>query len=325
MSMKTVVMVMVAFSLAACASRHVYESPYVIHERAHSGGSVVAFSRSGALLASGGWEGTVHLWQLPQGSHVRRWQAHEGTVNGIAFIAADRQIVTAGYDGVLASWNTGGGRVARIDTGAPVTHMEADAAGQRLVTGHTDGSVRLWRLPDLALLREQVLHRGSVKAVAIDPGFRRYASAGTEGDVLVWPEAGEARALQAPPADAWTLAFAPDGNRLLGGSWFRLFRWDLDDGSLTTIPTGHHGIIKSIQFLPGGKRLASISRQTDSAVYFLDPETGTVRRRFQRHELCGADIAVSPGGRYLATTSDDASVRIWRLDKPERSEIREAD
>lgn len=312
--MKIIALLWISLSLAACAARPPAEQPAVIHELAHSGGSVVAFSQSGSLLASGGWEGTVRLWQMPGGEQFRGWQAHQGTVNGIAFIDADRQIVTAGYDGVLAKWKTGGGLLMRVDTLPPVTHMEANAAADRLVTGHADGSVRLWRLADFALLREQALHGGSVKAVAIDPGSRRYASAGTEGDVYVWTEGGGARALQAPPMDAWTLAFAPDGNRLLGGSWFRLYRWDLVSGSLTIIPTQHRGIIRSIEFLPGGRQLASISRQTDSAVYFLDPETGAVLRRFRKHELCGADITVSPDGRYLATTSDDASVRIWLLD-----------
>ena len=79
------------------------------------------------------------------------------------------------------------------------------------------------------------------------------------------------------------------------------------------MPTRHRGIIRSIGYLPGSNLLASISRQTDSAVYLLDPESGAVVRRFQQHDLCGASIALSPDGHYLATTSDDASVRIWDL------------
>jgi WD40 repeat protein len=113
--------------------------------------------------------------------------------------------------------------------------------------------------------------------------------------------------------DAWSLVFSPDGERLYGGTWFRLLRWELGDGALTSLPTAHRGIIRSLQFTGGGETLASISRQTDSAVYFIDPESGAVTRRFQKHDLCGAAVAVSPQGRYLATTSDDASVRIWVL------------
>jgi WD40 repeat protein len=99
----------------------------------------------------------------------------------------------------------------------------------------------------------------------------------------------------------------------MGGGWFRLFRWELHDASVSVVPTRHRGIIRSIGYLPGSHLLASISRQTDSAVYLLDPETGAVVRRFRPHDLCGASIALSPDGHYLATTSDDASVRIWDL------------
>ena len=42
--------------LVACAGGPVAEPPDVIHERAHSGGSVVSFNHGGDLLASGGWE-----------------------------------------------------------------------------------------------------------------------------------------------------------------------------------------------------------------------------------------------------------------------------
>ena len=40
--------------LAACAG-YPHEPAGIIHEDAHRGGTVVAFSQSGELLASGGW------------------------------------------------------------------------------------------------------------------------------------------------------------------------------------------------------------------------------------------------------------------------------
>jgi len=301
--------------MTACSSFQPGESPALIKERAHSGGSVVAFSESGEWLASGGWEGTVRLWQLPDGHEIRHWPAHGDSVNGIAFLDEDREIITAGYDGVLTRRAVDGQLLEQIRTPAAITHMVADSNADRLVTGHADGSVRVWRATDFTLVRQQQLHRGAVRAVAIAPGAVRYASSSTDGTVVVWPEGASPSQFDTPPADAWTLAFSPDGHTLSGGSWFRLYQWDLDDGKLTTIATEHLGIIKSIQYIDEGRELATISRQTDSAVYFLDAESGAVRRRFQRHDLCGADVTVSTDGRYLATTSDDASVRLWLLEK----------
>ena len=308
-----VLVVAVQLLLTACSTFHKEEPAVVVNEWAHSGGSVVAFSQSGDLAASGGWEGALRLWQLPQGREVRHWLAHGDSVNGIAFLDADREIVTAGYDGVLARRAIDGRLLEQVKTPAAITHMVADSNADRLLTGHADGSVRVWQATDFTLLQEQQLHQGAVKAVAIAPGAERYASSSTDGTVVLWSEGAMPRQLDVPPADAWTLAFSPDGKMLSGGSWFRLYRWNLADGTLTTIATEHYGIIKSIQYIHGGNELASISRQTDSSVYFLDAESGEVQRRFQRHDLCGGDIAVSPGGRYLATTSDDASVRFWLL------------
>ena len=303
--------------LVACASGPVAMPPDVIHERAHSGGSVVSFSRAGDLLASGGWEGTVRLWRLPEGSQLRHWRDHSDSVNGITFMDADAQVITAGYDGRLVRRSVYGALLAAIDSGSPVTHMVADSGSDRMLTGHADGMVRIWRASDFTLLAERRLHRGVVKAVAIEAGAARFASSGADGEVFVWSDMEAVRAMESPPVDAWTLAFSPDGRWLSGGGWFRLFRWNLQDASLAALTTPHHGIIKSVEYLEAGDVLATISRQTDSAVYCLDPSSGASLRRFQQHDLCGGDIAVSPDGRYLATTSDDASVRIWRLDTAE--------
>jgi WD40 repeat protein len=306
--------VLVIWLLAACAVRQPAEQPAVIHEGVHSGGSIVEFSQSGELLASGGWEGAIQLWHLPDGAAGQRWQAHRDSVNGLAFSNGDGLVISAGYDGELVAWTLDGKAARRVVTPAPVMHMEANPLLDRVLTGHSDGSVRLWQLSDFTLLGERQLHRGSVKAVAIDRRLPRYASSGVDGNVYVWTEAGTALELPAPPADAWTLAFSPGGDQLFGGTWFRLLRWDLGDPELSVLPTDHFGIIRSIQFSASGDELATISRQTDSSVYFLDPETAAVTRRFQQHELCGAAISLSPDERYLATTSDDASVRIWNLE-----------
>ena len=199
--------------LTACSSRPVSEAPAVINAQAHSGGSVVAFSPSGELLASGGWEGAVRLWRMPDGSTVRAWQAHASSVNGMVFTDAGQRLVTAGFDGRIASWSISGHLLGQVESPAPITHMTALASADRLLTGHADGSVRQWRLSDLTLVQTQTLHRGSVKAVAIAPGGARYASSGSDGAVFAWSEDMPVRRLEDPPTDAWTLAFSPDGHR----------------------------------------------------------------------------------------------------------------
>ena len=226
--------------LAGCQATDPMKPADIIIQDAHSGGNVVRFNHAGTLLASGGWEGRVNLWHLPDGKTGASWKAHEGSVNGLAFMKNDMNLISAGYDGVLVQWQTDGGLLQRIQTPAPITAMAQD--GVQIITGHLDGTVRIWDAQSLLPVVEHELHRNAVKAVA-SAGEKGYlASAGADSEVYLITPYGSPRALQSPPTDAWTLAFSPDGEWLAGGGWFRLFRWSIPAGRLSLLYLGSHSV-----------------------------------------------------------------------------------
>lgn len=298
--------------LGACQSTPERPPAFII-ENGHSGGSVLATSPDSRWVASGGWSGWVRLWALEDGTPQTAWRAHADSVNGILFVGDGARVLTAGYDGRMALWTAGGRLIRDWQTGSPVTAFAAASGADRIATGHADGSISLWFTDGRRLETWPKVHSGYVRAVALDSGGGRIASAGSDGQVSFWAAGGMPRRLSAPPSDARTLVFAPENGSLLGAGWFELFRWSLTDGGLQRIATEHRGIINDLELLPDG-RLASISRQTDSSVLLLDPLSGKTLERLQRHDLCGVAVAPSPDGRFLATTSDDATVRIWPLD-----------
>lgn len=301
--------------LSGCASPPRIPANIVLRD-AHNNGYTLAFDSRSETLATGGSEGRIRLWRLPDGKELFGWKAHTDSLQGLVFLDHDRELLSAAYDGTLARWTRDGTLLKRVSTPAPVTSMAADEAANLVVTGHSDGHVRLWRLADLSLAHDLHPHRGAVRAVAYHAATNQLASSGTDGRVFYWRGREEPRPLPSPPTDAQDLAFAPDGTFLMGSGWFNLFRWRPDNGGLQVLPTAHHGIVKSISFSRDGRTLASIGRQTDSAVYLLDARTGAVLKHFQPHELCGSFVRLSPDGRYLASTSDDASVYIWDLQYP---------
>lgn len=306
--------------LAGCASPPSVPANIILQD-VHNNGYTLAFDSRSEILASGGSEGRIRLWHLPGGNELSGWKAHTDSLQGLQFLNHDRELLSAAYDGTLARWTRDGTLLKRITTPAPITSMAADEAGDFIITGHRDGHVRLWRLADFSPIGDMQPHRGAVRAVAYHAASKQLASSGTDGRVFRWRLGEAPRPLASPPTDAQDLAFAPDGTSLMGSGWFNLFRWRLEDSALTILPTAHHGIVKSISFGRDGRMLASIGRQTDSAVYLLDAQTGAVLKRFQPHELCGTHVRLSPDGRYLASTSDDASVHIWDLQHllPERT------
>jgi WD40 repeat protein len=296
--------------LSACAGLTPNRPPNVmIAASGHDVGKVLAVDPSSRQLASGGSEGMIRLWRLADGAPRGGWRAHPGGVHGLVFDAAGERLLSAGYDGRLVRWNLRGQPLQQVAGLPPVT---AFAAAEGLVaSGHRDGSLRWWRADSLELVTELQVHGGKVVALTLDPATRRVASSGADNRVALSHPDGSSQWLARPPTRARTLAFAPDPSQLYGGGWFRLYRWDTRGGALEVLDTEHQGIIQHIRFLQEPDQLASISRQTDSSVLILDPADGATRQFIGRHELCGDYVEVSPDGRYLVTTADDASIRIW--------------
>jgi WD40 repeat protein len=312
--------ILASLLLTACVSTLPRQPANVIHDNAHSGGNTLAFSNNSTIAASGGWSGYIRLWRMPEGTHIQRWKAHTSSVNSIVFLEGDSRLISGGYDRRIVEWDLQGNEIRSIVTPSSIRHLIVNEKDNLILTGHQDGVARQWRLSDFTLMAKTARHGNAIRAVAAHNTSNWMASGGEDGAVWIWNGSKEPQRLPNPGSYVRTLTFSPDGKHLYGGSWFNIYRWDIPGGKMQTLKTEHTGIINDIQFGPKGDYLATISRQTDSAVLFINPENGEAIRRFQKHDLCGGAVAVSPDGRYLSTTSDDASVRFYNLDDKQNTD-----
>ena len=68
----------------------------------------VAFSRDDAMIATGGWDGTVRLWSATDLSPIGLpLQGHHGPVADLVFAADGGKLVSVGNDGETLQWNLG--------------------------------------------------------------------------------------------------------------------------------------------------------------------------------------------------------------------------
>lgn len=307
----SIVLSVIILLLNAC-SNVPRQSADIIIDNAHGGGSSVSINQNLKLLASSGWSGSIKLWHLDSGKLVNAWKAHTGDATAVIFVN-DNTLVSAGYDKKLILWTINGQKIRSITSDSPITALAVDPNQHIILTGHKNGTVKQWALKDLTLQSQNLLHNGRVKSVAISPVDTNYASSGSDSQVKIWKDIKHPTILKSPNQDAYSITFSPRNGDLYGSGWFKLFHWNLAKNTLDILKTEHEGIIKAIRFSETGDHLATISRQTDSSVLWLDPDTGNTIRRFQKHDLCGSAIAIAPD--YIATTSDDASVRIWHIKK----------
>jgi WD40 repeat protein len=75
--------------------------------------SALAGSHDGTILASGGGDGQVWLWDVPAGKPLRKCLGHEGPVTSLAFSADDQTLVSGSDDTTALVWDLRGIRDAR--------------------------------------------------------------------------------------------------------------------------------------------------------------------------------------------------------------------
>ena len=291
-----------------CSNLMTAEPPDHILAGAHEfGTTALAYAPDGQRFISGGFRGELRVWDAATLRPLNELSGHRGAVRAILPLAPD-EFVSGGDDGRLIAWR--GGRMKAQATSAKVTAL-VQFQGM-IVSGHGDRLLRVWSADTLRPLREIPLDE---PVMALSAHGDRLAVGLPHAILLLDADFRTLRTLHAPhtPHD---LQFSPDGHTLAAGSWFRLDLWDVASGAFRSIQTEHNGLLASIAFSPDGRYLATLGRQTDSAVRVLNARDFSVVRRYQAHALCGAVIRFSPDGHTLASGSDDESVRLYRLDRP---------
>jgi serine/threonine protein kinase/WD40 repeat protein len=65
----------------------------------------VAVSPDSRILASGGEDRLIRLWELPTGRSLASWEAHEADVTAMAFRPDGRTLISGSADGILKLWD----------------------------------------------------------------------------------------------------------------------------------------------------------------------------------------------------------------------------
>ena len=243
----------------------------------------IAFSSDGKTIVSGGYDGTVRLWDLETAKPIGEpMKGHERVVVSVAISPDGKTIVSGGSDGTVRLWD----RETAKPIGAPMKGHERmvfsvaiSPDGKTIVSGGSDGTMRLW-------------DRETAKPIGA-------------------PMKGDERIL-------FSVAISPDGKTIVSGGYDGVRLWDLKTAKPIGEPMkGHSGSVFSVAISPDGKTI--VSAGSDGTVRLWDLKTAKpIGEPMKGHEGAVVSVAISPDGKTIVSGGDDGTVRLWELATGER-------
>lgn len=258
----------------------------LLHTLGHSLGAYsVAFSKDNTLLAHGGGDGQVLVWEMnvdkpkQKGTH----KVASTPITGLALAPNNKWFVAGGSDSRLYYWD-----------------LTQDPP--REITGAT-------------------AHTGAINAVALSPSAKVIGSASADKTIRLWivnaqNQMKEKSSYEAHAGAVQSLTWHPTDEKILvsGGADGAIKIWNVVDGKLKPrfALKCKGGAVQGVAFTPSGKTLAAACG--DGSVRTYNVAAGSVlteKAVLEGHGMTATGVTFAPDGLTLASSSSDWTVRQW--------------
>ncbi|KAG0373651.1 cofilin [Mortierella sp. AD032] len=286
----------------------------------------VAFSPDGRQVASGDEEGVIRLWSTQTGeAELILSREFLGWVHSVDYSPNSRWIVSGHVKGQIQLWNAETGEPGRLSIGhdASVLEVSFSPDSRWIASSGLDSTVRLWDTETGTLCNTLTGHTLHVECVRFSPTRPQFASAGLDKTIRIWElqdlyTSGPSLGVQNLTEPLPFVKYSPSGQLVVSANREgAVYQWD----ALSTDPHLIHRFgdskVQSMAYSPNGLQIASASKSPDDfSVRLWDLATGEASLKLIGHEDTVQSLFYSPCSRWIASASDDETVRIWDSQAP---------
>ncbi|MCB1045482.1 MAG: WD40 repeat domain-containing protein, partial [Acidobacteria bacterium] len=203
---------------------------------------VITYSPQGTMLASGSGDGVIHLWHVDTWGHHQLFQTIQEScaAQAMAIHPSEERMIYSLTNRTIVLWDIQrGAALQRIEMPSAVWSFALDANWHRLIAGHGDGHIELWKLVDdkLVIQSRSFGYHGKLPILALhfNPTDELVVSCASNSTICVMdPATGEVlHQLDVMSDGVNDIAFLPNSNILLAACFDGAVRiYDIEVGVL---------------------------------------------------------------------------------------------
>ena len=299
----------------------------------------ISYSPDGKVLAVGGGDKTVYLFDPAQKSVLKKLSGHSEPINKLAFSPDGKFLASADDDGVLKVWdwqNETMIKELKFDNGInePQKIEFSENGGYFLII--VNGSLAIFNVKDWSLLREIRTKEGyesksgnmTINYSSVPISSAAFAESGTkvitthdDGTLRIWDTISgkELKKIKVGESAPLLLASGEQNAIVPIGKWDeqKLKLFDLKTGKeLRTFYEEFESKFEAIALNPNGKKFITGNSAGEIALWNFDKEKAV--REFDIGYSGDDSIAFSPDGKTFAVGGDNQNLYMFDVETGER-------